>query len=295
MQFISPFRYPGGKRRLANYVKLLFHQNSLCDGVYAEPYAGGAAVALSLLFGEYVSHIYINDIDRGIHAFWESVLYDTDRLCSAISDVPVTIDEWRRQKLIQDQANPTTLQLALSTFFLNRTNRSGIISGGVIGGKSQTGTWKIGARFNKTDLIQRIRRISRYRSRINLYNLDAKDFILSVASDLPQKSLTFFDPPYYVKGQQLLYANYYSKEDHSEIAQLISDLSTPWIISYDNVCEIRDLYRRYHCVEYDLSYSAQSRYRGQEIIFSSDNLVLPEVTDPSKISKKDLLQLRLRL
>lgn len=290
MQFLSPLRYPGGKRKLANYIKLIFHQNSLCDGIYAEPYAGGAAVALALLFGEYASQVYINDIDPGIHAFWDCVINETDELCEAITKIPITIDEWCRQKEVQNRLDVTKLQLAVSTFFLNRTNRSGIISGGVIGGKKQTGKWKIDARFNKTNLIQRIRKVSRYRDRINLFNIDAKVFIAILSKELPKKSLTFFDPPYFVKGQQLLYSNYYSPNDHSHIAELIARLKTPWIVSYDDVDEIRRLYLPYQLVEYDLSYSAQDRYRGQEVLFASDDLILPDVTDPSKIRQKDLLQ-----
>ena len=292
-QFISPLRYPGGKRKLANYVKLVFQQNALCDGVYAEAYAGGAAVALSLLLGEYVGQIYINDIDRGIYSFWKCVLHDTDTLCEAISDTPVTIDEWYKQKRVQKQADPTSLQLALSTFFLNRTNRSGIISGGIIGGKKQTGEWKIDARFNKTNLTKRIKKISRYRDRIHLYGVDAREFIQDVVSQLPKKSLTFFDPPYFIKGQQLLYTNFYSPEDHIGIAKSISSLSTPWILSYDDVNEIRRLYVDYQHVEYGLNYSAQNRYRGDEILFASNNISLPEVPDPSKVKARDIFQSRL--
>lgn len=69
MDYCSPLRYPGGKGKVADYFKQIFRDNSLYDGVYVEPYAGGASVALSLLFNEYVSKIIINDIDRSIFAF----------------------------------------------------------------------------------------------------------------------------------------------------------------------------------------------------------------------------------
>jgi DNA adenine methylase len=198
-----------------------------------------------------------------VYAFWDAALNETDKLCQLISDVPVTMDEWHKQKCVQEAYDPDPLDLALSTFFLNRTNRSGIISGGVIGGKQQNGIWKLGARFNKLDLIQRIEKIACYRSRIRLYGLDAKEFIAKVVTTLAKRSLTFFDPPYFVKGQQMLYTNYYSPDDHIEIANLIFKLPTPWIISYDDVGEIRALYDLYRCVDYSLSYSAQERYRGR--------------------------------
>ena len=70
----TPLRYPGGKAKLAPYVKNLMKVNRLLDGEYVEPYAGSAAIALELLFHEYVSKIHINDISRPVHAFWKSAL-----------------------------------------------------------------------------------------------------------------------------------------------------------------------------------------------------------------------------
>ena len=67
-KFVSPLRYPGGKLKVVDYVKRLFEANDLLDGTYIEPYAGGASVALTLLFSEYASRIKINDIDRSIYA-----------------------------------------------------------------------------------------------------------------------------------------------------------------------------------------------------------------------------------
>ncbi len=287
--FHSPFRYPGGKRKLANFIKILYRSNSLLDGEYAEPYAGGAAVGLSLLYEEYVKRILINDIDKSVYSFWYAALNQTEELCKLINDVPVTMEEWERQKSIQGANNPDPLDLAVSTFFLNRSNRSGIISGGVIGGKKQTGKWKIAARFNKPELIKRIRKIGRYRTRIKLFNLDAEEFIKTVISNMDQRSLVYFDPPYYFKGQQKLYTNYYSEVDHERISHKIAGLTIPWVISYDNVEEIRALYGDYRSVSYDLNYSAQKRYRGQEVMFFSDQLDIPEEAEPARIRSRDLI------
>src|SRR5690606_18341775 len=133
---------------------LLIEYNLLTDGHYVEPYAGGASVALSLLFNEYVQKIHINDYDFRIYAFWECVLNQTDELCEKIIETDVTIETWEKQKEIQQAPNNyNNLEIGFSTFFLNRTNRSGILKAGVIGGKNQNGDWKIDARFNKEDLI----------------------------------------------------------------------------------------------------------------------------------------------
>lgn len=287
--YTSPLRYPGGKRKLANFIKLVFRHNSLLDGEYAEPYAGGASVALTLLYDEYVRKIYINDIDSAVYSFWYSALNSTDELCRLVNDTEVTIDEWQRQKRVQADSCSSPLQLGFSTFFLNRTNRSGIIRGGAIGGLGQSGTWLLDARYNKDSLIKRIQRVARYRDRIRLSNLDAMDFITTIADQLSARSIIYLDPPYYVKGQSELYRNSYDPDDHKVVSTTVATLAQNWIVSYDDVEEIRCLYSEFRHTSYGLSYSAQERYRGAEIMFFSPDLLIPAIDDPSRVRSRDLL------
>lgn len=275
MHFYSPLRYPGGKGKVANYFKQIFKENLLYDGVYVEPYAGGASVALSLLFNEYVSKIIINDIDRSVFAFWYSVLNKTDDLCKLIKDIPVTLDTWDEQKRIQKEKNKYgLLKVGFSTFFLNRTNRSGILNAGMIGGRQQTGRWKINARYNKPELIDRIKRIALYKDKIELHNSDAVELVRTLCKTLPPKTLFYFDPPYYVKGKDL-YFNYYKDKDHEQIAFEIRKVSKQkWIITYDNVQPIRRLYNNYRQVKYSLNYSAAQANKGEEVMIYSNNLYI---------------------
>ena len=275
MGVYSPLRYPGGKGKVADYFKQIFKENLLYDGVYVEPYAGGASVALSLLFNEYASKIIINDIDRSIFAFWHSVLNKTNRLCRLIKDIPLTIDTWEAQKKIQEEKNRHgLLKVGFSTFFLNRTNRSGILGAGVIGGRQQTGKWKIDARYNKAELINRIERIAYYKDKIELHNSDAVELVKSLRKKLPKKTLFYFDPPYYVKGKDL-YLNYYDDSDHKEIATEINKVNKQkWIVTYDNVQPIRELYKNYRQVKYTLNYSAAKANKGEEVMIFSDNIYI---------------------
>ncbi|MFW9873906.1 MAG: DNA adenine methylase [Candidatus Thorarchaeota archaeon] len=283
MYFNSPLRYPGGKGKLAKFVRLVFQQNGLLDCHYVEPFAGGAGIALALLFDEYVSYIHINDLNKSIYAFWYSVLNETDALCDRILNTKVTLEEWHRQRYIQRHPQKVSqIDLAFSTFFMNRTNRSGIIKGGLIGGKKQNGKWKLDARFNKENLVLRIKRIVRYRSRISIYNYDAAYFIRKILSTLPSSTLVYLDPPYYKKGQEL-YENFYEHNDHVEIANLVSELDKKWIVSYDNTPEILHLYDGFKNLIYSLSYSAAIRYKGSEIMFFCDNLDIPNIENPAKI------------
>jgi DNA adenine methylase len=291
-RYTSPLRYPGGKGKLAGFIKLVMLENDLVGREYVEPYAGGAAVALSLLYEEYASHIHINDLNRSVSAFWNAVLAHTDELCGRISDAAVTVQEWHRQREVQTQENPSVLDLAFSTLFLNRTSRSGIIGGGIIGGLEQTGPWKIDARFTRDDLIRRIQKVARHRTRITVTCQDAARYITTRLPELPG-AFVYLDPPYYVKGKGL-YQSYYTPADHAHIASLVAHIRAPWIVSYDAAAGIRELYADFTAVEYDLSYSAQERYRGTELMFFPPGLRPPDVPSPANVSWKTVDRARLQ-
>lgn len=281
MSFYTPLRYPGGKGKLALYLKAILAENDLIGCHYSEVYAGGAGVAIKLLLDDYVSSICINDLNTHIHAFWSCVLNQTDDLCNLINDTKVTIEEWHRQKHIYSKGDePPILQQAFATFFLNRCNRSGIMKAGVIGGKKQDGKWKLDARYNKDDLIGRIKKIADQRSRIELTRLDGLEFIREKFNKSNQPSIVYLDPPYYVKGEGL-YDNFYNHDDHVAVANALRESKgSNWVVSYDNAPEIESMYVGFSSIKYGLSYSAAQRYRASEIMFFSHSIkLMPNLED----------------
>lgn len=276
MYAVSPLRYPGAKWRLEKFIDSILIANNLKGGHYAEPFAGGASLAISLLLQGYVTDIHLNDLDRSIYAFWHSVLDHTEEFLTLIHDTPVNIDSWYSQKEVQERKDSVSLiELGFSTFFLNRTNRSGILNAGVIGGKKQAGYWKIDARYNKINLCSRISKIATMKSNIHLYNLDAVDFLKLCDTQLPTNSFIYLDPPYFVKGQEL-YLNFYNEKDHQSLADyVLSSLTRPWMVSYDDVPEIKKIYSRAYATEepYLLPYSASVERKGREVFFLSPGLL----------------------
>ncbi|TDB39278.1 MAG: DNA adenine methylase [Deltaproteobacteria bacterium] len=274
----SPLRYPGGKAILSEFLADVIESNGLQDGAYVEPYAGGAGAAFNLLFGEHVQRIVLNDADPCISAFWKAVLNRKDELIRLIKETPVTIDEWKRQRdIYRHQARHSRINVAFASFYLNRCNRSGImVNGGPIGGFDQRGKWKLDARYNRNELIRRIEKIHLYRDRIEIHNLDAIDFLKNVVaqSEEIRNTLVYLDPPYFLKGREL-YLNHYQPEDHAQLAAFIKRQGFRWIMSYDDMAEIRSLYEDCNTIPFLIDYSAHSRKQGKELLVYMDDLVLP--------------------
>lgn len=270
MKSYSPLRYPGGKGQIYKMIVSILEKNHLIGCTYIEPFAGGAGIAIRLLFENKVNKVVINDIDRSIYAVWYSILYLSDELIEKIKDTEINMDEWYKQKEIQKSKNDVSiLELGFSTLFLNRTNRSGIIKAGVIGGKKQNGNYKIDCRFNKEKLIDLIVKISSNKDRIEIYNKDAKEFIDLIKRK--KKKFFFIDPPYFKKGKDL-YTNFFSENDHIELAKFIKKKlsNQPLLISYDKCPQIEALYNRYNKETILLNYSVQNKKKGEELLFSNN-------------------------
>lgn len=271
----SPLRYPGGKYKLYKYVVELVRHNSCTT--YIEPFCGGAALAIELLLKKEVKRIIINDYDYTLYCFWNSLFNQTDEFINKIVETEVSLEQWKRQKEIRESPNKfTQLDIGFSTFFLNRTNRSGIIDkAGPIGGKTQTGNYNIDCRFNKSKLIEQIQKIAEYKDEVILCNMEALDFIDNMILKT-KKSFTFFDPPYYSKGPGL-YTNFYSHGDHVNLSRHIKEKmkNRKWIITYDNVNEIKTMYSKVNSIEFELQYTLQSKRAGSEVMFFSKNIQRP--------------------
>jgi DNA adenine methylase len=275
--FKTPLRYPGGKQRLSPFIEEIIKENNINDCHYVEPYAGGAGVGIQLLLTKKVKDIHLNDSDFGIYSFWHSVINQPEKLCRMILSASMTVDEWRKRKeIVKECDKRRILEIGFSVFYLNRCNRSGVLSAGVIGGLDQSGNYKMDARFNRNDLIRRIEAIARFKDNIHLTNFDAEYYIKNYIPNLPKNTLIYLDPPYYEKGSEL-YLNAYKKTDHARISQVIqSEINHNWVLSYDGVPDIVNLYKKRRHFLYDLQYSASKVYKGKEVFVFSDNIELPK-------------------
>ena len=273
---VSPLRYPGGKTKFYTYVREILSCNDMLGETYIEPFAGGAGLALKLLLNEDVSRIVINDFDPAIYSFWHSVLYETEAFCELIENAILTTNQWNLQHSIyleSDTSDPLTLGFA--TFYLNRTNISGVVKGGIIGGQGQNGKYGLDARFNRQTLIEKIKTIASHKEQIVLLNLDARELLQPRQLRKFYKTFINLDPPYVKKGAQL-YKNAFSESDHRELCELVKQCRRKWIVTYDVCPLVADLYKSYRSSYLDVTYSIQASKKAKEYIFFSDTLVLPK-------------------
>ena len=276
MKTDSPLRYPGGKSTMAGLLSQVRRLNCLGNQAIAEPFAGGAGASLSLLYLEETSEIYINDADPAIYDFWWGVVNRSRSFLRMLETTPVSIDEWQRQrKIYRNSGRVSRIGRGFSAFYLNRCNRSGIImDGGPIGGIKQDGRWKLDARFNRAELQRRCQKVSEYRERIHVSDLDGIEFIESIDA-----STTFFfiDPPYFEKGRTI-YLNSLRDDYHLTLAaRLKAMIDRAWVLTYDDCPEIRRLYRGWARIRpFALRYTAAERRSGKELLITPKWMRLPK-------------------
>ena len=257
----------------------LFKANGMEHVAYAEPYAGGAGAAVNLLLTDAVDRILINDANIGVYSFWHYLITEPERFIERVQEIPVTLEQWHIEKDIASNADAPSFELGVATFFLSRTNRSGVINAGPIGGnsseKQNSASYKIDCRFNKPELLDRLRLIAEKRDCVAVSNLDALDFLRS----LDRETFVYLDPPYYVKGK-CLYMNHYTHEEHQRLADfLLTEAPFRWVLSYDDVAPIRRMYETRDLYRFPLSYTVQDTKKGMELLTHSSNIVLPKVLE----------------
>ena len=276
-RYRTPLRYPGGKQRLAPFVREVLAANNLIGGHYVEPYAGGAGVAIELLLDRHVQHIHLNDSSLPVYAFWKAIVTDPDALARRILSGSLDVDEWRkRREIVRHPTEHDPMELAFSTLYLNRCNRSGVLTGGLIGGLAQSGDWTMGVRFPRNELIKRIEAIAGLAHSISVYHNDAEQFMLETVRTFPEATLVYCDPPYFGKRSRL-YLDSYKAADHGRVARTIQDdLQRRWVVSYDAAPEIHEYYAGRRSFVYSLQYNAGPVYRGNEVFIFCDELNIPE-------------------
>jgi len=246
---LSPLRYSGSKRKLVFYLYSVLKHNNLVPNVLVEPFVGGGNISLNFIVNDIVKKIIISDKDRLIYSFWHVVFYNPGYLINFIKKVKITLGTFYEYKeIVKNINNYNKNKLAEACLFLNRTSFSGILtdSAGPLGGKDQESKYKIDCRFYKERLIEKIKYISKFKSRVVVLNYDWRDTIEYAKQWAKNKKnlnrlFFYFDPPFFNKADNL-YRCYFSEKEHMQFYKAIISLNYDWVLSYDNAPEIREMY-----------------------------------------------------
>lgn len=270
----TPIRYPGGKTKLYPEIRAILEMNDLLGHPYAELFAGGAGLAIKLLLKGDVSSIVINDYDRAVYCMWDAIVNHAEEMCEFIDSAVLDIETWKKVRdMYQNHDGVGDFELGKAAFYLNRTNVSGILSGGVIGGLEQTGNYKMDVRFNRKTLKKKIMDIAARRDDIEVTRLDAEDFIDDRMGD--SELFAYLDPPYVQKGPGL-YRSAFDEAKHRSLARKVGDARSKWVVTYDADKLIDDIYGDYKRGDLEISYTANVKTIGREKIILGPGLVWPE-------------------
>jgi len=275
----NPLRYPGSKSSLTDYIATIIEENLLSGCTIYEPYAGSASVSFEMLIRGFALQAVLVERDPLIYAFWKSVFDNTEDLCNKISKLDITIQTWKSFQLYREISDPKEhdiLELGLAGLFFNRTNFSGIIGAGPIGGQNQSSDYSIDCRFNKTRIVRQINEISQFREKVTVIFGDALEFMQNEEEKINNGfSFVYIDPPYYAQGKKL-YRYYYDDSSHKKLASYILSKEFPWLISYDDHPKIKILYANRASQPIYLDYSLKTSRQGSELLIS--NLVIPPLS-----------------
>jgi len=295
----SPLRYPGSKATFLKVVLEFIEVHGLKGREIVEPYAGSGIVSLSLVAKNLVSHATLVERDPLLYSFWKAVFEHTDALLSSIEEINVNMDTWHelrvllKHKIPEDKLIP---DLALACLFFNRTNFSGVLHSGPIGGKNQSSDYKLDCRFNKKDIISRIRQISSLRDGVSVKFGDALEFLQKANIQNNEKRFFYVDPPYFKQGRKL-YRYYYKVIDHKRLYDILSVATFPWLLSYDKHEFIELLYDGFPQVHQSFRYMSRTPKNENELVVTNmvipvlDTQYKPSLTSVSSLCDRSVIQI----
>lgn len=260
---------------MTDFAQETLRLNGARGGTWVEPFAGGGGLALSLLGRGAVGRVVLNDTDDGVRSFWEAVLNEPDRVARDVATVPLTVAEWDRWRAVRERGG-TGYEAGFAAFYLNRTNRGGVIDGaGVIGGRAQRGAYGMACRFPRAALVQKVRAIAAVRDRVEVRGEDGVAVIVRAAEDDPRGTFLFVDPPYWHKGPNL-YGPPFGPHDHARLASALKAVRGPWIATYDRCEPVSALYRDRRVYEMEGALPPGSVPRDAEVVVVSKGMAVPD-------------------
>ncbi len=237
----SPFRYPGGKTWLVPLVRRWLGSCTKPAKHLAEPFAGGAIIALSALFDRLTEKITLIERDVNVGSVWQIIVNgDAPELAKRIIDFNCT--EANALKVLKNEYLPDDiLSRAFATIVRNRVQRGGIMAPGASLMRNGENGRGVASRWYPETLRNRLLDLHLLHMSIQFHSGDGIKFIENNATN--EDISWFIDPPYTVAGRRLYL---HSDIDHEELFEATSKIEGRFMMTYDNNEQIRRLARKHH-------------------------------------------------
>jgi|688.fasta_scaffold249073_2 DNA adenine methylase len=254
----SPFRYPGGKFYALKFILPLLH--AIPHDEYREPFVGGGSVFFGKLKAEFS---ILNDLENDVIETYRAIKSPT-RCARLVARVRNETANRERHREIRDFVPKTKDEIAFRTYYLNRTSYSGIIHkpawGYAVGSSSPPENWP---RFLEGAL-----------PKLRDVELTSVDFSEIVSRPMDgRRVLMYLDPPYFLADQKRAYTKPFVLNDHIRLEKELRNLDCPFVLSYDDCKEVRDLYSWAHIYPrqwfHNTANSSGPRKVGQELLISN--------------------------
>jgi DNA adenine methylase len=276
---------------MAHYLADAFiHQTGPMDvEIWCEPFAGGAGAGLALLEADTVCEVWLTEKNPALAALWRCMVDDGQRLAARVATTVPDMSLWLESREILTAVGAGNhglddLTVGMAAFIVNRCSRSGIVtaSSGPIGGKTQTGQWLLGSRFNGPELAERILRLHAW-GRVGRLKVEEGDAVERIAdlndSGLGDEVMLLVDPVYIGMGNRL-YEHGMTAADHQLLADTLNGCWSPWILTYDNHPMVADMYPECRIVPYAIPTTANKARITTELLVFADNVRVPDSLVP---------------
>ncbi len=236
-----PAAYIGGKRQLARRIGERIA--AVPHGLYAEPFVGMGGVFFRRANAPRAE--VINDRSGDVVNLFRILQRHYPQFMDTLRFQITSRREFERLKA-SDPATLTDLERAARFLYLQRLS-----FGGKVSGRSFGVTYSGSSRFNLTNLAPLLQDVHERLASVVIENLDWCAFIDRY--DRPE-TLFYLDPPYW--GTEDAYGKeLFSKDQYEVMAERLGRIKGRFIMSINDVPEIRSIFAAFGIEEVSLTYS----------------------------------------
>jgi len=237
---VGPFPYIGGKNRLAKQIVEIFPQHK----TYVEAFAGGARV----LFHKEASPVEVlNDLDGEIVNFFRVCQSHYEELLRYLRFM-LASRKWFELLRATGPEGLTDIQRAARHLYLQKNSFASMV-------RHPSYHWHVvqPPGFNPERLPAVIESTHKRLERVQIECLPYGEVFAKFDR---RETLFFCDPPYFGKT---LYRHNFTTEDFVKFEQHLGELRGKFVLSLNDVPEVRTLFHRFHIRPIELAYTVQKK------------------------------------